>query len=144
MFVDPRTIFFNLGCYSAMKSLFAFLVILLLAYTTDVKSQSRKKKRSGERPAAGYTTAPSALAPGTSTETAAPRQSKKKTSRKTTYDQQQEYYERVAAVAKTREKTARIMEKPQYSDPTYFGHKRKPKRRPPHKMRLCKECGIRH
>ena len=79
-----------------------------------------------------------------STEAEAPRQTKRKASRKTTYDQQQEYYERVAAVAKAREKTARIMEKPQYSDPMYFGHKRKPKKRPPHKMRLCKECGIRH
>ena len=144
MFIDPWTIFFNLSGYSAMKSLFAFLVIILMAPSADVEAQSRKKKRSAERPAAGYTTTPSALAPGTSVEMAAPRQAKKKASRKTTYDQQQEYYERVAAVAKSREKTARIMEKPQYSDPTYFGHKRKPKRRPPHKMRLCKECGIRH
>lgn len=127
-----------------MRVPFVFLIILLTAVAIDGKSQSKKKKKSTERPAAGYTSSPSALAPGTSTETMAPRQSKKKNSRKTTYDQQREYYERVAEVAKNREKAAKIMEKPQYSDPMYFGHKRKPKKRPPHKMKFCKECGIRH
>lgn len=127
-----------------MRVPFVFLIILLTAVAIDAKSQSKKKKKSTERPAAGYTSSPSALAPGTSTETMAPRQSKKKNSRKTTYDQQREYYERVAEVAKNREKAAKIMEKPQYSDPMYFGHKRKPKKRPPHKMKFCKECGIRH
>jgi len=34
--------------------------------------------------------------------------------------------------------------KPQFSDPMYFGHKKKPKKRPPGKRRLCKECGIVH
>ncbi|MCS7005081.1 MAG: hypothetical protein NZM38_07120 [Cytophagales bacterium] len=36
------------------------------------------------------------------------------------------------------------MEKPQYKDPTYFGHKRKPKKRPPGKQKYCKECGMKH
>jgi len=36
------------------------------------------------------------------------------------------------------------MKKPQYSDPTYFGHKKKPKKRPPGKKKFCKECGIYH
>ena len=63
---------------------------------------------------------------------------------KTTVDLQQEYYERVEAVMKARKKAARQMEKPQYSDPRYFGHKRPPKKRSPERMRFCKECGIRH
>lgn len=63
---------------------------------------------------------------------------------KTTVDLQREYYERVEAVMKRRKKEARLMLKPQYSDPMYFGHKRPPKKHSPKKMRYCKECGIRH
>lgn len=61
-----------------------------------------------------------------------------------TYNLEQEYYERVEAVAKERRKAERIMLKPQYSDPSYFGHKRPPKKRKASKMKFCKECGIRH
>ena len=35
-------------------------------------------------------------------------------------------------------------EKPQYSDPAYFGHKSKPKKRKPGKKKFCKECQIVH
>lgn len=55
-----------------------------------------------------------------------------------------EYQERMKDNAKAAKKKAKEMEKPQYSDPSYFGHKRKPKKRPPHKMKFCEECGIRH
>jgi hypothetical protein len=41
-------------------------------------------------------------------------------------------------------KVAEEMKKPQYSDPLYFGHKRPPKKRPVHKRKLCKVCGIVH
>ncbi|GJM59864.1 hypothetical protein [Persicobacter diffluens] len=36
------------------------------------------------------------------------------------------------------------MKKPQYSDPSYFGHKKKPKKRPPGKKKYCKECEMYH
>lgn len=72
------------------------------------------------------------------------RKYQKKMAAKTTVDLQREYYERVDAVMKQRKKAAKIMQKPQYSDPMYFGHKRPPKKRPPQKMKFCKECGIRH
>lgn len=65
-------------------------------------------------------------------------------SRGPTYGLVEEYYERMEAVAKARKKAARIMEKPQYSNPLYFGHKRPPKKRKPSKMKFCKVCGIRH
>jgi hypothetical protein len=52
--------------------------------------------------------------------------------------------ERQVDNAKRREKEAKLAEKPQYSDPTYFGHKKKPKKRPVGKRKLCKECGIVH
>ena len=55
-----------------------------------------------------------------------------------------EYEKRMQANAKMDRKMAREMQKPQYSDPSYFGHKRKPKKRPIGKRKFCKECGIVH
>ncbi|HET8859376.1 hypothetical protein [Marivirga sp.] len=55
-----------------------------------------------------------------------------------------EYEDRMKQNAKDKRKQAKEMEKPQYSDWTYFGHKRKPKKRSPDKMKYCDECGIRH
>ena len=46
--------------------------------------------------------------------------------------------------ARAHRKRERMKKKKRYTDPSYFGHKRKPKRRPPGKRRLCKECGIVH
>jgi hypothetical protein len=63
---------------------------------------------------------------------------------KTTVDLQKEYYERVESVMNARKKTARLMQKPQYSDPMYFGHRRPPKKHSVRNMRFCRECGIRH
>ena len=55
-----------------------------------------------------------------------------------------EYEERMEENVKEKRKRAKEMEKPQYSDWTYFGHKKKPKKRSPEKMKYCDECGIRH
>ena len=61
------------------------------------------------------------------------------------FDQQIiEYQDRMKAVAKQDRKDARLARKPQYSDPMYFGHKRKPKKRKPGKRKLCKECLVVH
>lgn len=60
-------------------------------------------------------------------------------------DQQvKEQEKRMKAVAKRQKKEARMAQKPQYSDPMYFGHKRKPKKHKPGKRKLCKECMIVH
>ncbi len=56
----------------------------------------------------------------------------------------EEFYERRKAVEKKYKKMARLMKKPQYSDPSYFGHKRKPKKRALGKRKFCKECEIVH
>lgn len=61
-----------------------------------------------------------------------------------TYNAQKEYDDRMAARAKTYRYNERMLMKPQYANPAYFGHKRKPKRHAPGKIRYCKECGIRH
>ncbi|MCG8387602.1 MAG: hypothetical protein MJA30_18780 [Cytophagales bacterium] len=55
-----------------------------------------------------------------------------------------EYEKRMQANAKMDKKAARQMQKPQYSDPSYFGHKKKPKKRPVGKRKFCKVCGIVH
>ena len=56
----------------------------------------------------------------------------------------QEYYVRMEQAAKRNAKIAKEMQKPQYSDPTYFGHKKKPKKNPPGKKKFCKECEMYH
>lgn len=55
-----------------------------------------------------------------------------------------EYENRMKDNAKKNQKMAKEMKKPQYSDPTYFGHKKKPKKRPPGKKKFCKECSMYH
>ena len=55
-----------------------------------------------------------------------------------------EYEERMKANVHKYKVMARKMKKPQYSDPSYFGHKRKPKKRPVGKRKFCKECEIVH
>ncbi len=61
------------------------------------------------------------------------------------FDQKvKEYEERMVANVKKYKKQERKMKKPQYSDPSYFGHKRKPKKRLPGKRKFCKECEIVH
>lgn len=56
----------------------------------------------------------------------------------------EEYEKRMQANAKKYAKMAKEMKKPQYSDPSYFGHKKKPKKRPPGKKKFCKECQLVH
>lgn len=55
-----------------------------------------------------------------------------------------EYEQRMQANAKKYDKLAKEAEKPQYSDPAYFGHKKKPKKRKPGQKKFCKECQIVH
>lgn len=56
----------------------------------------------------------------------------------------EEYEKRMVTNARRNEKIAKKMEKPQYSDPSYFGHKKKPKKRPQGKKKFCKECQMFH
>ncbi|MEL7148295.1 MAG: hypothetical protein AAFO69_18115, partial [Bacteroidota bacterium] len=63
---------------------------------------------------------------------------------KTSADMREEYEDRMKANMKKARKEGRMSKKPQYSDPSYFGHKRPPKKRPPGKKKFCKECHIVH
>lgn len=55
-----------------------------------------------------------------------------------------EFEQRMKSNKKKNKKEARLALKPQYSDPSYFGHKKLPKKRPPGKKKFCKECHIVH
>ncbi|MGK7392585.1 MAG: hypothetical protein ACNS60_19685 [Candidatus Cyclobacteriaceae bacterium M2_1C_046] len=55
-----------------------------------------------------------------------------------------EYHARMEQNAKRNKKMERKMDHPMYSDPSYFGHRKKPKIRPVGKKKFCKECGIKH
>lgn len=57
---------------------------------------------------------------------------------------EEEFEQRMKANAKKYRKQEKMAEKPQYSDPMYFGHKRPPKKRPPGKKKFCKVCGMKH
>ena len=55
-----------------------------------------------------------------------------------------EYEKRMKTNAHKYKVMALKMKKPQYSDPSYFGHKRKPKKRAVGKRKYCRECEIVH
>jgi hypothetical protein len=87
---------------------------------------------------------PSSLQPYYPKETKAPKAKKKSKKSGATFESEQQYYDRMARLVKEKRKVEKEMEKPQYSNPAYFGHKRPPKRHKAGKLRFCKECGIRH
>ncbi len=61
------------------------------------------------------------------------------------YDQKiDEYKARMKQNSREYRKMAREMKKPQYSDPTYFGHKNPPKKRAAGKKKFCKVCELVH
>jgi hypothetical protein len=115
------------------------LSIFLMLLVSASFAQKRKQRKSAETEQG-----PTSLDP-LPRERHPPKDARKRAESKgPTYNSEKEYYERVEAFAKTRRKNERMLMTPQYSDPSYFGHKRPPKKRPAHKMKFCKECGIRH
>lgn len=56
----------------------------------------------------------------------------------------EQFRDRLKDVYKQKAKEERLADKPQYSDPLYFGHKKPPKKRPIGKQKMCKVCGIKH
>lgn len=124
---------------------FTFIVGLsFLTAQTHAQFWKSNKRKEKERPEAAVQQQPSSLDPSSAERKEYVPKAARKPFRGPTYGLEQEYYERMEAVQKERRKTEKIMEKPQYSDPMYFGHKRPPKKRKPSKMKFCKVCGIRH
>ena len=119
-----------------MRILFSMLLVLSLLTSY---SQSRRVRK-----AETQQQGPTSLDPLPSDQKIPKHAQKRAGTKGATYNSEKEYYDRVEAFAKTRRKNEKMLMSPQYSDPSYFGHKRPPKRRPPDKMKFCKECGIRH
>ena len=119
------------------------LIILMAFVSVDASAQfwKRKKKKAETENAVPH---PNSLDPSVSVNRQYEPKEAKRSAKGPTYGLQQEFYERMEQVAKDRRKAEKLMEKPQYSDPVYFGHKRPPKKRKPSRMKYCKECGIRH
>lgn len=123
----------------------AISIVILVLLSIAAYSQSGKKKNKKQTiPDEQQTSSgPNTLDPNTEKKYE-PKKRSRKSSKGPTFDNEQQYYERMAALEKTRRKNERMLDKPQYSDPSYFGHKRPPKKRPPGKMKYCKVCGLRH
>jgi hypothetical protein len=135
------------------KAMRAILILLCLTLTVTVSHAQSSKRRKKKQPATFEKKNPSLERQASSLEPYTPYAERATTSKKKSvkqkdktgkYDAQQEFYARMAAVQKKREQSEKMMEKPQYSDPMYFGHRRPPKKRSPGKMKFCKECGIKH
>jgi hypothetical protein len=122
-----------------MKAL--LFVCVFACAATGTWAQSSKKK--GKKPGTSQPTSVSPNFPAAD-QYQPDTKKRKKSSGKITYDAQKKYEKQLKEVAKAERRAERELAKPQNSDPSYFGHKRPPKKRPPHKMKLCKECGIRH
>jgi len=120
-----------------------FTVIALTSYG----QLTRKEKKAARRGTA--VDQPTTLNPGAEDDDfVAPaikeHKQKRKSSKGITYNSQKEYEARMASRAKTYRYNERMLMKPQYANPAYFGHKHKPKRHAAGKLKYCKECGIRH
>lgn len=120
-----------------MKKVFWPFLILLFCFTVSGYAQnSREASKSETSRSATYAAGQKKIHR---------KHKKTKYSYAGVYDKKiQEFEARMKAVVKEKEKAEREMKKPQYSDPGYFGHKRKPKKRPPGKKKYCKQCGLYH
>jgi hypothetical protein len=116
-----------------------FTTILVMAIATSFAQSKKKKAKKSDAPAAGQS---SSLAPYYPQKAYEPK--KKKPAGKVTYDATEKFYDRREELAKQERRNEKELEKPENSNPLYFGHKRPPKKRPVHKMKYCKVCGIRH
>lgn len=70
--------------------------------------------------------------------------SKKSSKSKSGKSEVEEFRSRLQKVYKQRAKEEYKMDKPRYKDPTYFGHKKPPKKRKVGKQKFCKVCKIKH
>jgi hypothetical protein len=119
------------------------LILLLIIFACSASfAQSKKKQKKGKNSQQQSTS----LSPYFPSEDYQPEKKgkSKSKSRKATYNAIDEHEDRMKQVVKAHRKAEKESLKPQHSDPTYFGHKRKPKKNKPGKMKFCKECEIRH
>ena len=89
------------------------LLVFLAFITADSQAQFWKKKKVEK---AGAAQQPNSLDPTYAEKEYVPKASRK-SSKGPTYGLEEEYYERMEALEKTRQRNERLMEKPQYSNP---------------------------
>ncbi|HMV07366.1 MAG TPA: hypothetical protein PK325_03925 [Cyclobacteriaceae bacterium] len=121
----------------------SLILLLVLCATTASFAQSKKKQKKVQ----SSPQQPNSLTPYFPAEDYEPEKkgkTKKSKSRKVTHNAEDEHEARMKEVVKAHRKAEKEMLKPQYADFTYFGHKRKPKKHKPGKMKFCKECEIWH
>jgi hypothetical protein len=123
-----------------IRAVLVFL-LLALAITASLAQSSKKKKKNQPNISPEQSTT---LEPYYPKKEYGPKISKRKSDKFFVYDAEKRYYERRAEVEKAKRKIEKQMMKPQFSDPSYFGHRKLPKKHKPKKMRFCRECGIRH
>lgn len=120
------------------------LLVMLVGLTTLAFGQGKKKKQDEPAPTSQQ---PSSLSPNSTPQAQQLTKTKAKSKSpklEVTYDAERKYYQRAKEVSKERVKAEKESQKPQYSDPMYFGHKKPPKKRPLGKQKFCKECGMKH
>lgn len=122
-----------------MRPLF-FIFLFQVLIPSFSGAQSEKKK------AAVYKPGPTSLEPSPFLEEVyGPRIAKKKSKAKIPAIESREEFEmRMKRTAKMINKRERMLRKPQYSNPLYFGHKRPPKKHKAGNLKFCRECEIRH
>jgi hypothetical protein len=124
------------------------LLIALIFAAGDLFAQlSRKEKKAARRNTAvdqPTTLDPASSMPDYSDKHSKQTKSKKKKGTGPTYNSQKEFQDRMDDRGKTYRKNEKNVVTEQYVNPMYFGHKKPPKKRPAHKLKLCKVCGIRH
>jgi hypothetical protein len=130
------------GVLQTMKRFLFPCLFLLLSF--PLFSQSTPENSKSNLPARSETNVPTSLNPYSEKSSSAPKEKKRSKSRRSKLTPEEDFYQRMQLVAKAKMKQEEEMKKPQYSNPMYFGHKRPPKKHSPKKMKLCKECGIRH
>jgi len=127
-----------------MNMKYIVLVLFLLGSISWGQAQSKKEKKRQKQATHAQQDMPSSREPGTSDNLFRGERKMSKSSGSLEAKAIQEFQQRMKKNARKYKKIERIKDRPQYSDPTYFGHKRKPKKRPVGKRKFCKECGIVH
>ncbi len=128
-----------------MRYVMLAVLALLTFSATQAQSKKKKKKKAQQEQFEQF---PSSRDPGNSDNLfkGERKRGKSATGRYGSLEAKavQNFQKRMKDNAKKYKKIEKMKQKPQYSDPSYFGHKRKPKKRPVGKRKLCKECGIVH
>ncbi|MFC2125807.1 hypothetical protein ACFLU5_13445, partial [Bacteroidota bacterium] len=115
-----------------MRLFLMICFILFIGLATSAEAQSRKEKYDDD-----YDRGATYEIKATNKEA---KKNKSKNSIDKSYDKKiEEYEERLEANSKKYKKISKEMNKPQFNDPTYFGHKRPPRKRPPGKKKFCKQ-----